>query len=184
MEIKKTLNIGTFETLFKRYYSELCGFANKYLQDLEAAEEIVQAFFVKYWEKREQYSEVQFKKAYFYSSIKNACLNQLKHIEVREAYKIHNQREMEAKEFKIDDELEANELSEKIRQSIDSLPEGRRKIFIMSRYDGLKYKEIANQLKISIKTVENQMGSALKHLKVDLAEYLTILIIILFRQLP
>jgi len=178
LKIEKTLDIASYESLFKRYYSELCGFANNYLQDIEAAEEIVQAFFVKYWEKRAQYSEVQFKKAYFYTSIKNACLNQLKHIEVREEYKIHNQREMEAEKYSVADELDATELSEKIRQSIENLPEKRREIFIMSRYDGLRYKEIADKLKISLKTVENQMGSALKHLRLDLVDYLTILILI------
>lgn len=178
MNLQKTININEYESLFRDHYSELCAFANKYLNDLAAAEEVVQSFFVKFWEKRDSLTQVQSKRAYFYSSVKNACLNQLKHIEVREEYKLYNQREMEAQDYGVDEEFEANELSEKIRQSIDKLPEGRRKIFIMSRYDGLKYKEIAKKLKISIKTVENQMGSAIKYLKLELADYLIVLIIL------
>lgn len=184
MKIEKTLTKAELELTFKKHYSELCAFANKYLNDHDAAEEIVQAFFVKYWEKRADYSEIQFKKAYFYTSVKNACLNQLKHIQIKEDYKIHNKREMESEQYGIEDEIAAGELSEKIRKSIDNLPEGRRKIFILSRYEGLKYKEIAEQLKISIKTVENQMGSAIKQLKMDLAEYLTILLLIILNHLP
>lgn len=185
MKINKTLTIAEFELLFKNHYSELCAFANKFLNEVEAAEEIVQSFFVKYWEKRTSHSEIQFKKAYFYTSVKNACLNQLKHIEVREEYKIYNQREMDSEEHRVDDDDDnTTELSEKIRKSIDSLPEARRKIFIMSRYEGLKYREIAEHLKISIKTVENQMGSAIKHLKNDLSEYLIVLTLIILNYLP
>ena len=146
--------------------------ANKYLQDIEAAEDIVQAFFVKFWENRAEVKVKSSQRSYLFTSIKNACLNQLKHINVREDYKDFNQREMDDSQYTVSDEYEASELDVKIRKSIEELPEARRKIFIMSRYEGLKYKEIAEKLQISIKTVENQMGSAIKHLKVDLAEYL------------
>ncbi len=184
MSQQKIISISEYESLFKSHYSELCAFANRYLSDIEASEEIVQSFFVKFWEKRESLNTVHAKRSYFFASIKNACLNQLKHIEIREEYKAYNKREMELEEFGVDDELEANELSEKIRKSIDKMPEGRRKIFIMSRYEGLKYREIAEKLKISIKTVENQMGSAIKHLKVDLSDYLVLLLFFFIKYLP
>mgnify|MGYP000327256668 FL=1 len=175
-----TVDLSEFEMLFKSHYSELCAYANKYLDDLAAAEETVQSLFVKLWENRE---EVQFEKsarAYLYTATRNSCFNQLRHIKVKEEYKKHNQLEMEQERYTVDDEYQAVELDEKIRKSIDRLPEGRRKIFILSRFEGLKYKEIAEKLKISIKTVENQMGSAIKHLKNDLSEYLTILVLIMF----
>ncbi len=175
-----TVDLSEFEMLFKSHYSELCAYANKYLDDLAAAEETVQSLFVKLWENRE---EVQFEKsarAYLYTATRNSCFNQLRHIKVKEEYKKHNQIEMEQERYTVDDEYQAVELDEKIRKSIDRLPEGRRRIFILSRFEGLKYKEIAEKLKISIKTVENQMGSAIKHLKNDLSEYLTILVLIMF----
>ncbi|MCG8574487.1 MAG: RNA polymerase sigma-70 factor [Flavobacteriales bacterium] len=177
---QETINLTDFETLFKRHYAELCGFANKYLEDLEAAEEVVQAFFVKLWENKEKLQEIQSVRSYLFSSVKNACYNQLKHIKIREEYKAHNQREMDQEKNNVEDEFAASELEDKIRQSIDRLPEGRRKIFIMSRFEGLKYKEIAEKLNISIKTVENQMGSAIKHLKTDLADYILFLALAFF----
>jgi len=175
-----SIDLSEFEMLFKSHYSELCAHANKYLDDLAAAEETVQSLFVKLWENR---ADVRFEKsarAYLFAATRNACFNQLRHIKVREEYKKHNQLEMEQEQYTVGDEYQAVELEEKIRRSIDDLPEGRRRIFILSRFEGLKYREIADKLKISIKTVENQMGSAIKHLKNDLSEYLTVLILIVF----
>lgn len=174
------VDLSEFEMLFKAHYSELCAYANKYLDDLAAAEETVQSLFVKLWENRAKVKFEKSARAYLYSATRNACFNQLRHFKVREEYKKHNQLEMEQEQYTVDDEYQAVELDEKIRKSIDNLPEGRRRIFILSRFEGLKYKEIAEKLKISIKTVENQMGSAIKHLKNDLSEYLTILVLILF----
>lgn len=147
---------------------------------MAAAEETVQALFVKLWETREEVKIEKSPRAYLYTATRNACFNQLRHIKVREEYKEYNQLEMEKERYSVADEYHATELDEKIRASIDRLPEGRRKVFILSRFEGLKYKEIAEKLQISIKTVENQMGSAIKHLKNDLADYLVVLILILF----
>ena len=169
MNTQPTITLTEFENLFKSHYAELCGFANKYLEDLEAAEEIVQAFFVKFWENRETVNAKTSQRSYIFTSVKNACLNQIKHIKIREEYKVVNQREMEDSQYSVDDEFEATELDQKIRKTIDLLPEGRRRVFIMSRFEGLKYKEIAEKLKISVKTVENQMGSAIKYLKSELS---------------
>lgn len=175
-----TVDLSEFERLFKSHYSELCAYANKYLDDLAAAEETVQSLFVKLWENRADVQIEKSPRAYLHTATRNACFNQLRHIKVREEYKKHNELEMEQGRYTVDDEYQAVELDEKIRKSIENLPEGRRRIFILSRFEGLKYKEIAEKLKISIKTVENQMGSAIKHLKNDLSEYLTILVLILF----
>jgi RNA polymerase sigma-70 factor (ECF subfamily) len=76
-----------------------------------------------------------------------------------------------------------SELEVKIREAIDHLPLERRKVFVMSRYDGLTYAEIAAKLGISVKTVENQMGSALKTLRTELADYLPWLVLFFFEVL-
>lgn len=178
MSTQLNINLTDFESLFKEHYSELCAYANKFLNDLSAAEETVQALFVKVWENRESIVFTKSQRVYLYSATRNACFNQLRHLKIREAYKEYNQEEMEYQGSTVEEDYQAIELSDKIRKSIDALPEGRRKIFILSRFEGMKYKEIADELKISIKTVEHQMGSAIKHLKNDLAEYLTILIIL------
>ena len=146
---------------------------------MDAAEEIVQSTFVKFWEGRGEIRIQSSVKGYLVAAVRNNCLNQLKHINIREEYKIHNQRELENTQVTVDEEMEAYELEEKIRASINELPEARKKIFLLSRYEGLKYKEIAEQLNISVKTVENQMGSAIKQLRIDLAEYLLSILIAL-----
>lgn len=161
-----------FESLFKTHYGELCAFANKYLEDLEASEEIVQDLFVRFWENREKQELTGSVRSYLFTSVKNACLNQLKHLKIKQQYKEHNERELNSGRVSADEEFEASELDQRIRRAIDSLPEGRRKIFILSRYDGLKYQEIADKLKISVKTVENQMGEALKFLRHQLQDFL------------
>ncbi len=181
MSIQLSINIAEFESLFKTHYNELCAYANKYLNDLAAAEETVQSLFVKLWENREDLKIEKSPRSYLYTATRNACFNQIRHIKIREDYKVYNQLEMEKQQYTVNDEYEASELDEKIRKSIDDLPEGRRKIFILSRFEGLKYREIAEKLQISIKTVENQMGSAIKHLKNDLAEYLAIVVFLILR---
>jgi len=177
LNLNPTITLSEFENLFKSHYAELCAFANKYLQDVDAAEETVQAFFVKFWENRETVTINTSQRSYIFTAIKNACLNQIKHIKIREEYKVVNLREKEDSQYAVDAEFEASELDQKIRKSIESLPEGRRRVFVMSRFEGLKYKEIAEKLKISIKTVENQMGSALKYLKSELSDYLVTLVL-------
>ena len=79
-------------------------------------------------------------------------------------------------EWDVSAELETLELEERIRGAISSLPERCRLIFELSRFEGLKYAEIASKLDISVKTVENQMMKALKILREQLAKYLTILL--------
>lgn len=113
--------------------------------------------------------------SYLYRSVRNASLNLIKHISIREKYKEHNQKEIEYAENIDKDPMNASELELKIRASIDLLPEQRRKIFLLSRYEQLKYKEIAEQLGISVKTVENQMGKALQFLKNELVDYLPLI---------
>lgn len=179
LEQVRHISLNEFETLFKRHYAELCAFANKYLEDLEAAEEIVQDLFVRFWENSEKQEVPAALRSYLFTAVKNACLNQLKHLKIKEQYKLHNERELNASQASADSEFDASELDLRIKQAIEELPEGRRKIFILSRYEGLKYHEIAEKLQLSVKTVENQMGEALKFLRVQLKEFLVTLLVII-----
>jgi RNA polymerase sigma-70 factor (ECF subfamily) len=175
--VTEAISLNQFEELFKSIYSDLCAKANQYLQDLDAAEETVQEVFVKFWEARESIEIKQSAKAYLSTAVKNSCLNQLKHLKIKEDYKQHNQREIELEQNRdSDDSVLNSELNDKIKMAVDALPQSRKEIFLLSRYEGLKYKEIAEKLNISIKTVENQMGSALKYLKTELSEYLVTLV--------
>lgn len=175
------INRKDFEALFNDHYSRLCAYAFNFLKEQEGSEEIAQEVFFKLWINRTDIKIESSMESYLYRSVRNACLNLIKHIHIREKYKEHNQEEMTYSEQIDRDPLNASELELKIRASIDLLPEQRKKIFILSRYEQLKYKEIAEQLGLSVKTVENQMGKALQFLRKELAEYLP-LILLFFHQ--
>ncbi len=161
-----------YETLFHKYYGHLCLYATKILKDDPAAEEIVQDFFVKIWEKREHLNIETSIKNYLFRSIKNLCINYIQHNKTKNRYaqKVISETE---NSYSDDDSFPEIELSKKIEESINSLPEKRKEIFRLSRQDGLKYQEIAVKLNISIKTVETQMTLALKTLRDKLKNYST-----------
>ena len=168
-----------FESFFKEQYGSLCRFAYGFLKDNDDAEEIVQGCFVKLWEDRKTLVIGDNPKPYLFSMVRNSCLNQIKHISVREDFKAHNEREINA-DATIEEEIDTLTLQEKVNQAIQNMPPQRKRIFEMSRFEGLKYKEIAAHLNISVKTVENHMGSAMKSLRVDLKDYMHLAIVVYF----
>lgn len=178
----KIINKAQFEELFNLHYSNLCAYANNFLKELEASEEVVQEVLFKVWTNRDKLEITTSIQSYLFRAVRNSCLNVIKHVNIREEYKIHNERVIEMEERSQEDEVIISELEQKIREAIDLLPTERKKVFIMSRYDGLKYKEIAEKLKISVKTVENQMGSALKFLRIELKDYMP-WVILFFSQM-
>ena len=159
-----------FETIFSTYYAPLCVFANHYLNSEEKSEEVVQNLFVNFWCKRKNLQVENSLKNYLFRSVKNHCLNQLQHQKIREKHALSVLENFNVTINQSDCFLEVG-LSEKIAESIESLPEKRKQIFKLSREEGLKYKEIAEQLGLSIKTVEAQMGLALKQLREKLDDY-------------
>ncbi len=170
-EIRKD-NEKAFEKLFHNYYGHLCLFASRILQDDISAEEIVQDFFVKLWEKRHQLSIETSVKNYLFRSVKNLCLNFIQHNKIKLRYAQSVLSDASNNQLLENSFTEIN-LAEKIEESIQSLPEKRQIIFRLSREDGLKYREIAEKLNISIKTVEAQMGLAIKTLREKLKNYNT-----------
>ncbi len=175
-------NISEFEMLFKTHYSPLCRYAFTYLDDVDSAEEIVQNTFIAFWEKRDIIQIDASLKAYLYRSVRNACLNELKRQKVRQLHAQSVVLEGESYSQPSDQVTIAVELESKIQEAIQSLPEQCRLIFRMSRFEELKYQEIANQLKISIKTVENQMGKALKLMRLKLKDYLPLILILIILE--
>jgi len=169
-----------FEKLFRNYYVPLCYYASKILQNDGAAEEIVQDFFLRLWEKRADIEIETSLKNYFFRSVKNLCLNQIKH----ENVKIQHVKSVisEAESTEYSDHFQEVNLQKDIEKSIAALPEKRREIFRLSREEGLKYREIADKLNISIKTVEAQMGLAIKTLRDRLKKYNSFLFLFLSFQ--
>jgi RNA polymerase sigma-70 factor (ECF subfamily) len=165
-----------FEQMFKAHYKELHSYANVMLRDEDTAEEIVQSMFLKFWEKRELLNVQTSIKAYLYKCVYNDSLNYLKHQKVKTKYQDFAAYTMNDHHEAASSRVELTELQYKLQEALNELPEHCRTIFQMSRFEELKYREIAEQLDLSIKTVENQMGKALKILRLKLADFITLIL--------
>lgn len=169
-----------FELLFRKYYVRLCGFANKFLNDPDKVKDIVQEVFTRIWEGREDIDPEDSLKSYIFKIAQNLSLNKLRKSKVETKYiEVYKLVYIENYELSAHESLLAKELEDNIENAIEKLPAECRKVFRLSRVDGLKYKEIAGQLNISEKTVEAQMTKALKVIRIELREYLSVLIIAL-----
>lgn len=169
----KNMDSEMFDSLFRTYYPRLCVFANNYVNDMDAACEIVQNFFVNFWEKHKTLKITTSLKSYFFSSVYHACMQHFRKQKLHEKYTGYVKTLQEQADYS--DILEKTETEQKIYTSIESLPPQCKKIFTLSRFDRLKYKEIAAKLNISVKTVEAQISKALKILGEKLADYLPVL---------
>ncbi|MGV9011796.1 MAG: RNA polymerase sigma-70 factor [Flavobacteriales bacterium] len=158
---------NVFEGLFRLHYRTLCGFALGYVKDADQAEDIVQELFARLWQDRDGLLIKGAVKSYLFTAVRNRCLNALT---VKKRMRTLNEGtdDLVMSEERGEDELA--ERAARVQAVIEALPTERRKIFRMSRNEGLKYQEIADQLGLSVKTVENQMGKALKTLREELAD--------------
>jgi len=138
------------------------------LRDQDKAEDAVQQVFVSLWEKRDQIEVQGNEMSYLMRSVHNGCLNQIKHEKVKLDHAAHEMHTGE--EAHVEDALEQEEFRQKVTETVKGLPSQCRKIFLMSRIQGKKYHEIAEELELSVKTVENQMGKALRIMRTSLHE--------------
>lgn len=166
---------SAFEEVFKTYFKNLHAYACTILKDEADAEEAVQQVFFKLWERAEHLSFSGSVAAYLYRAVHNQCLNQLKHQKVKANHQLHVAYSMKNESVNGPAKMISKELEQKIREALNELPEQCRTVFQLSRFEEMKYREIADQLDISIKTVENQMGKALKQLRLKLVDFLTLL---------
>ena len=164
-------DIKAFEKLFHRFSPGMCSYAEKLTRQEVVAEEVVQDVFYNIWKNREVFKVTSSLKAYLYRSVFNNSMMHLR--KNKHELAIDENKLFEPVDYSPDpeEELIADEANELIIQTLENLPERTREIFHLSRFEGLKYKEIASQLAISIKTVEANMGKALKALKTSLDEY-------------
>jgi len=169
-ELKKG-DEAAFNKIFNEYYRALCFFSNQYVKDLDLARSLVQQFFVDLWIKKENLNVKQNSKSYLYTSVKNRSIDYLKRnnrtIQITEKVKEQN-----IVPFR--DLIQEAETLDQINTSINQLPEKCKEVFLLCRFEGLKYKEVADKLNISIKTVEMQMGIALKKIREKLTNSKTI----------
>ena len=158
-----------FEELFRIYYSTLINYSISILKDDTLANDAVQSVFIHIWERRTDLPSINNIRAYLYRATYNGSLNLIKQNEVNEKARqglslIHPGIEQS---FLLD--IEAKEMEERITAAVAALPQKCREVFELSRINGLKNREVASQLGISIKTVEAQLSKALKIIKEKLA---------------
>jgi RNA polymerase sigma-70 factor (family 1) len=176
-----------FESVFKFWYEPLVHFADEYIADLESARNIVQNIFMKLWEKHAMVDPDSNLKSYLYMATRNACLSHIRHIRLETAYFEKSRKSYEdlqlnyeaLEELKME-QIDFSNLEKLIQDTIDSLPERCREVFLMSRYEDLKNKEIAEKLNISVKAVEANITRALIKLRENTMEYLPELVFFLF----
>ena len=173
---------ATFEGVYKYFIRPLHVYAISILRDDDTAKGMVQNVFLKLWERRERLELSGSIKAYLYGAVYNECLNNLRHQKIKVN---HQQHVMHTTKDNGEEGtgMELLDLKEKLQQAMNELPEKCRTVFQLSRFEDLKYKEIADQMGISIKTVENQMGKALKTLRLKLVDYLPLIIWFISRAL-
>ena len=169
---------AAFELLFKSHFKGLTHFAQKYVKDFDTAKEIVQDSFISLWEKRETIDPAKPVKSYLTTIIYNKSLNYLRDNKKFNKEILTFEGLYPFADHDKGDKLVAAEIEKKIKLSIDELPEKCKEIFVMNRYDHLKYQQIADKLGLSIKTVEAQMSKALQHMREKLVDYITIFIIL------
>lgn len=174
------LDISGFEALFQVNYQPLCVTAYRIVQDKDVAEDIVQDIFEKLWEKRESLTINSSLKAYLIQSAINQSLNYLKKNKNALSRESFYSSAADENANTTEQAIALKEVSRRADQAIRALPDACRTVFILSRYEQMSYKQIAEKLNISVKTVENQMTKALKHLRRYLLTF--VLLIIFFSQ--
>lgn len=162
---------AVFKEIFDEHYALLCHVAYRYLNDADQAEEVVQDLFVRLWEKRAGLTIETSLRSYLLRAVRNQCLNLIQHEKIKQQHQVKIRETLQIADDTDDEGLDA-ELTLRIEKAIGSMPSKRREIFRLSRSEGLKYREIAERLHLSIKTVETQMGLAFKHLRKNLQNFM------------
>lgn len=160
------------EVVFRAHYAGMSAFVQRYVHAPDVAEELTQDIFFKLWARREQMSEIASLKTYLYRAVRNQALNWLRRRKLERRWEEEQAEDSEpTTSAHTDDDTTEQEVVALVRAAIDRLPPRCREIFLLSRDGGLTYNEIAATLEISVKTVETQMGRALKSLRGSLARY-------------
>ncbi|MCX6325691.1 MAG: RNA polymerase sigma-70 factor [Bacteroidia bacterium] len=163
-------DVGQFELLFRSSYVSLVRYAKTLIKDHDTAEEIVQDLFFRLWQDKEKIKIESSLNGYLFRSVHNRCLHHIEHNRVVERHAEEMSYRQSESQENPSDILHYKELQAKITRILEKLPERCGKIFYMSRFEGLKYAEIAEKLSVSVKTVESNMGRALKEFRKELTE--------------
>lgn len=162
-----------FSLIFRRYYTDLVLFAGTFFSNQSDCEDIIQNVFYKIWKERKTLDITNSLRAYLFTLVKHQCLDELRHRKVKVAYETDAHRQI--LELSPYDYLLHTDLRKNLDSSLAKMPTTEREALLMSRVDELKYSEIAKKLNVSVRTVEVRISKALKFLKNDLKEFLSII---------
>ncbi|MCH8494692.1 MAG: RNA polymerase sigma-70 factor [Balneolales bacterium] len=160
-----------FAMIYRLYFTSLCEFSFYMTKDAEVAKELVQDAFLAIWEQRSDWSPQSTVRSYLFKAVKNRSLDFLKHQKVVRKWE-DNSKSSQVDVTEDEDRLTRQQLANAINKEIERLPPKSRIIFLMSRQQGFTYNEIAEIQGISVKTVETQIGRALKKLRTTLKDFL------------
>ena len=186
---------NAFKFIFNKYYNRLLGYAMRFVQDRETAEDIIQEVFMSFWEKRQLLKSISLSSLLF-CMVRNASLNYLKQKVLVDKFPIEYIENIDGEErlysldfaLSADEETLYEELRRQIQEALSVLPERSREVFLLSRFNGLKNKEIASKLGISTTAVEKHISKSLKRISsylkdnVNYNDYIIIISIFLFTK--
>lgn len=163
-----------FEKLFLEYFKPLCGYCQlKFRFDIEAAKDIVHNVFARVIESHKKQSGELPSGSYLFAAVRNACLDRLRHENIKADFlRLAEKGAVQSEWDQSHISVEFKALERSIHEAIAGLPDQMRLIFQLSRFEQLKYAQIAERLEISVKTVETQMGRALQKLRIALSDHL------------
>ncbi|MDR3059681.1 MAG: RNA polymerase sigma-70 factor [Dysgonomonas sp.] len=167
-----------FRSLFFEFFSSLCVFAHRYVEDWDTCEDLVQDTFFKIWKNRKSIEINTSSRNFLITSVRNSCIDYLRKQDSARAWQ---EKEIKDKtEYTSDDLYSHIELEQMLTTALSKLPGNVREVFEMNRFEGKTYKEIAEEKNISVKTVEAYMTKALKVLRIELRDYLPLIILLLW----
>jgi RNA polymerase sigma-70 factor (family 1) len=184
MIVKDTITLlqegdhAAFEQLFDEYFDALCRYAYSIIKDMDEAEDSVQKTFCKLWDQREELNIHTSISYYLYRMVHNDCLNRIKQIKLHQEHNLNYSNMVKTDNDSVSEHIATTELQEAIKKALDNFPPQCRKVFELSRNEQMSYAEIAQELGITNNTIENHISKALKLMRIELSEFLTLLIIL------
>lgn len=163
-EDRNILSENLFNSLFQEHYTHLCNFSYQFTLDTEASKDVVQKVYIDLWNKRAQYDPNKSIKSYLFTSVRNRSLNYIRDQKKLTSLSLEHIYE-DSLIVTEEEDIDQENLSKIVNQALDSLSDKVKEVFLMSRYQGMKYKEIAEELDVSQKTVEAHISKAMKILR-------------------
>lgn len=172
----------SFTRIFRAYYKDLVLFGGTFIPEKSVCEDIVQNIFLKLWNDR-QTLEIEISlKSYLLKAVRNNCLDELRHRKIVDEHVTHQLKSASMDADETENYVLYSDLCRQLKNALAQLPPAEREVFEMSRLENIKYQEIANRLKISVRTVENRISNALKRLRILLKDYFLLLLIFFYHS--